>query len=225
MIADRNHDTSSVERGGLAEMFREPAAWLVVGFFLIVTNVKFPLTRPGIVLAVLSYSSVVGCVALVALRRSSAQERVGWRGWLTLPVVAVALAVLTNVLLGSATVSGADAVGPGSAGGQALGELALGLGMIIVVGPFTEEWLFRGWLLPARAGIGALLINAALFSLAHDVKGAVPIEVFRGYMAYFVAGLGLAVTRRVTGNTWYSMGVHAVMNLLVGGLIVIDRIG
>jgi membrane protease YdiL (CAAX protease family) len=95
-------------------------------------------------------------------------------------------------------------------GGRALGagELAALLLLVAVVVPFAEELFFRGMLHPllrARAGpVGAILLNAAIFAVAHVVPLLIP--------GLFVVGLFLAYLRERSGSIWPCVAFHALQN-------------
>jgi membrane protease YdiL (CAAX protease family) len=95
-------------------------------------------------------------------------------------------------------------------GGQALGagELAALLLLVAAVVPFAEELLFRGMLYPllrARVGaLGAILLNAAIFSVVHVVPLLLP--------GLFVVGLFLAYLRERSGSLWPCVAFHALQN-------------
>jgi membrane protease YdiL (CAAX protease family) len=95
-------------------------------------------------------------------------------------------------------------------GGRPLGPGELGalLLLVAVVVPFAEELFFRGMLHPllrARMGpLAAILLNAALFAVAHVVQLLIP--------GLFVVGLFLAYLRERSGSLWPCVAFHALQN-------------
>lgn len=85
--------------------------------------------------------------------------------------------------------------------------LAVVLG-VVVVAPLTEEWVFRGWLLPSlarkRGAAVSVVVTAFCFGLVHLDPSAVIYASF--------AGLVLGWLRLVTGSLRASLVVHAVSN-------------
>ena len=82
--------------------------------------------------------------------------------------------------------------------------------MIVVIGPFTEEVFFRGFIFPAlRAWLGlglALVVSGAIFAVFHvDPKVMLPI---------FVTGVMLAWLYHKTGSIWPPLVAHALQNAL-----------
>ena len=82
--------------------------------------------------------------------------------------------------------------------------------MIVVIGPFTEEVFFRGFIFPAlrtRLGLGwALAASGAIFAVFHvDPKVMLPI---------FVTGVMLAWLYHKTGSIWPPLVAHALQNAL-----------
>lgn len=90
--------------------------------------------------------------------------------------------------------------------------------LAVVVVPFCEELLFRGWLQQGFASVlgsrRAILIVAALFAIVHDRGVLLPI---------FALALVLGVIRERTQRLWPCVAVHMLHNgvqvaLLVGEL-------
>ncbi len=82
--------------------------------------------------------------------------------------------------------------------------------MIVVIGPFTEEVFFRGFIfsaLRARLGLGwALAVSGAIFAVFHvDPKVMLPI---------FVTGVLLGWLYHKTGSIWPPLVAHALQNAL-----------
>lgn len=93
----------------------------------------------------------------------------------------------------------------------------LGLGLlVVVVGPFFEELIFRGWLyagLAVRLGDGwAAVISAALFALIHgDLPALLPL---------FVLGLIFAWIYRKSGSLWACVLLHSMWNATTFSLLI-----
>ncbi len=89
--------------------------------------------------------------------------------------------------------------------------LGLSLAGIVLVGPFFEEVVFRGFLYGTLRGrfsrAAAALASAGLFSLAHGY-GLV------GFVSVFWSGIVLAWIYEEGGSLWPSIAVHGTGNLL-----------
>lgn len=88
-------------------------------------------------------------------------------------------------------------------------EIALAFMLLVVIGPFVEELLFRGYLygkLRARAVPFWLttLVVSVLFGLAH-MQWNVGIDTF-------ALSLVMCVTREITGSLWPSVLMHMMKN-------------
>jgi membrane protease YdiL (CAAX protease family) len=84
--------------------------------------------------------------------------------------------------------------------------------LLVVVGPISEELLFRGFayggLAPSRIGpIGAILVTSTIWAVVH-FQYAWPI-----IGQIFVYGLVLGVARWRTGSLWPPLVVHVLINL------------
>lgn len=89
-------------------------------------------------------------------------------------------------------------------------ELALAFVGLVVVAPFVEEIVFRGFMLPAFAQsfgfAGGAVATSLLFGLAHwQVNVAI---------ATFVLGLLLAWLYKRTGSLWPAILFHSLKNLV-----------
>lgn len=87
--------------------------------------------------------------------------------------------------------------------------------LLAVTGAFSEELLFRGFLLwffsPVLGVVGAALCSTVIFGLGHAYQG-------RGnVMRTGVVGGLLAAGYVLTGNLWWLIVAHGMMNVL-GGL-------
>lgn len=91
----------------------------------------------------------------------------------------------------------------------------LGL-LVVLVGPFFEELMFRGWLfggLRKRWGERpALLVSAALFALIHGDAPALP--------ALFSLGLIFGWVYQKSGSLWAPFLVHACWNATTFSLLI-----
>jgi uncharacterized protein len=84
--------------------------------------------------------------------------------------------------------------------------------LLVLVGPISEELLFRGFayggLAPSRIGpIGAILVTSTIWAMVH-VQYAWPIV---GQI--FVYGLVLGVARWRSGSLWPPLVMHVLINL------------
>jgi membrane protease YdiL (CAAX protease family) len=84
---------------------------------------------------------------------------------------------------------------------------------IVILGPYLEEVVFRGWMLPALARrmggwVLPILISSAMFGLLHIYVGA-PVVIYT-----FVLGVCAALARRVTGRMWAPILLHSANNAL-----------
>jgi membrane protease YdiL (CAAX protease family) len=94
--------------------------------------------------------------------------------------------------------------------------LALSLLSIGLIGPVSEELLFRGLLLLSffRTRLwfwGAAAISSALFAFAHNPAG---LDVL-ALVPYFCFGLVYALALRWTGSLWVPIGLHVLQNSIV----------
>lgn len=84
---------------------------------------------------------------------------------------------------------------------------------IVLIGPYIEEVVFRGWLLPAlvkRMGgwVLPILISSLMFGGLHVFVGA-PVMVYTT-----VLGICAGLARRMTGRLWAPVLIHAANNLI-----------
>lgn len=81
-------------------------------------------------------------------------------------------------------------------------------GLVVLVGPFFEELMFRGWLLTGLERSwgtwGAILISSSFFALIHADLWATP--------ALFCLGCIFALVAKRTGSLWGSIALHAMWN-------------
>jgi membrane protease YdiL (CAAX protease family) len=117
--------------------------------------------------------------------------------------------VLQHVLerLAGITYSKVPTVGMGSLSWDSPLEIALTFLVSVVVGPFTEEVLFRRVLIARWAFLfslpTAILLSVCLFGVLHEQ--VVPATLLGLYLTFLV-------TR--SGNLWVNVGAHAVHNAL-----------
>jgi membrane protease YdiL (CAAX protease family) len=84
---------------------------------------------------------------------------------------------------------------------------------IVLLGPYIEEVVFRGWLLPAlvkRMGgwVLPILISSLMFGALHVFVG-VPVVIYTA-----VLGICAGLARRVTGRLWAPVLIHVANNLI-----------
>ena len=86
-----------------------------------------------------------------------------------------------------------------------VGVLAM---LVVLVGPFFEELLFRGWLYGGLrqywGDTKALVVSSALFAIIHADLWATP--------ALFVLGMVFGTVYRRTGSLWSCILLHAMWN-------------
>ena len=150
----------------------------------------------------------------VGLRRSLAGNRLGLSA-------AVLVGSLAFGMVYTATVSafGLDVLKPVPISGDLLGHgmtRVLNAGVIIFLGPFTEELFFRGFVFTAliipMGALRAVLISAIVFALAHlSFATMVPI---------FVTGLLMSWLYLKSGSVWPPITVHVAQNLIAVLLLV-----
>jgi hypothetical protein len=88
----------------------------------------------------------------------------------------------------------------------------LAVPLVVVVGPISEELLFRGFafggLAPSRIGpIGAILVTSTIWAVVH-FQYAWPV-----IGQIFVYGLVLGVARWRSGSLWPPLAMHVLINL------------
>jgi membrane protease YdiL (CAAX protease family) len=90
----------------------------------------------------------------------------------------------------------------------------------VIVGPFSEEVMFRGFLLPAfaktRLGFsGAILITVATWTLLHYQYS------WPGLATVFLSGIWLSILRVKTGSLWPSIALHSSINAAITTLYML----
>ncbi len=86
---------------------------------------------------------------------------------------------------------------------------------VVIIAPVSEEVIFRGVafyrLKETRLGVsGAIIIPSVLFSLIH-LQYEQPII----FVMLFLSAVMFGVIRHITGNLWYCVISHMLMNLIV----------
>jgi len=159
-----------------------------------------------ILLGALVVALAAGARELLALR---APRRVGRA---TLVAIATFLLVVT-----AGAVLAALGLDPSSEQGLVPDEwpppdqvvFAVNLALVVLVGPFVEELLFRGvgfGLLHPFGRAVAVIGSAAAFAAVHGLV--------EGFALIFLLGLGLAVMRELTGSIVPGFALHATFNAI-----------
>jgi uncharacterized protein len=169
----------------------------------------------------------VGILALLAARRVVSRDLrvLATRPWFTvlmIPVSVVAMLVLTAVLV---ALSGPVQSSVNQAGIQALMQQVpawLMIPLLVIVGPFVEEFIFRHLLigkLSRRVNIWVCcIVSTVLFAALHIVgQEALTLNVL---MPYLAMGATLVFVYVWTGkNLMFAYLVHASKNLMAAVLI------
>lgn len=205
----------------------------IIGFLLLATLTRlYPSAEAAyqthLSLIILLHSALA--VALVLLvkeilagRSSRLHEVLGfdqydlldWRLWVLALGIGVPLAAMLDSLtrrLDQLHLGGhalLDSLGASTIGYSGF-VTALFLLQLVVLAPFVEEVIYRGFLLAALKNWSgpwiASLLSSAIFALAHTLSAA-------GLIAIFVQGLVLCFIRLRTRRLAAAMLVHAMMNL------------
>jgi membrane protease YdiL (CAAX protease family) len=170
---------------------------------------------------VLFFYVSVGALALFAARRVVARDLrvLATRPWFTLlmvPATVVAMMIFTAIVV---VAGGGPETSENQAGLQAMMQRVpawLTAPVIVVVGPFVEEYLFRHLLigkLSRRVNIWlCCALSVVLFAALHVVREGITLTVLLPYLA---AGATLVFVYVWTGkNLMFSYFVHAARNLL-----------
>lgn len=162
-------------------------------------------------------------------RFNTSREELGLVSWVTLvdlllaPAGYVVYLILSGILggLAGAVIPWYDTTTVQNIGFQGVSqyyEYALAFLCLVILAPFAEELLFRGYLLgkllkytPAWA---AVLITSLLFGVAH-ASWAVGIDVF-------ALSIILSSLRLITGNIWSSVVLHMIKNGIAFYLLFIN---
>ena len=201
----------------------------VAAFFALAGELILPLLRalaPSPAVASygvnLLFYGCVGALALYAARGVVARDLkvLATRPWFTLamvPLAVVAMMIVTAILV---AVGGATETSANQAGLQALIRQVpawLMVPLIVVVGPFVEEYVFRHLLigkLSRRVNIWlCCALSVVLFAALHIVgQEAITLPALLPYLAM---GATLVFVYMWTGkNLMFSYFVHAAKNLL-----------
>ncbi|BCW79966.1 CPBP family intramembrane glutamic endopeptidase [Arthrobacter sp. NicSoilC5] len=201
----------------------------IAGFFAVAGNVLSPLLRlvapspaaASYAVNLLFYASV-GILALLAARRVVARDLrvLGTRPWFTLlmvPAAVIAMMILTAVVVAA---NGQVETSANQAGLQALMQQVpawLMVPLLVVVGPFVEEYIFRHLLIgkmSRRVNVWiCCALSVVLFAALHIVgQEALTLTALLPYLAM---GATLVSVYMWTGkNLMFSYFVHAAKNLL-----------
>lgn len=155
-----------------------------------------------------------------ALKKATSLRELGLRGLMTWQEIGIALAgmvtyfVLTGVLLYAAQqflpwidIEQAQDLGLGM---PSVGiEMAMAFLLLVVIAPFVEELLFRGYLFGKLRGSGVpfwltALVVSLLFGIAH-LQWNVGVDTF-------ALSLVMCATREITGSLWPSVLMHMMKN-------------
>lgn len=94
--------------------------------------------------------------------------------------------------------------------GSTAARFGLEWGLAFLAVGFTEEYLFRGYLLKTLTGgmgfWGAAILLSILFGAAHITNGG---EDWLGALSAGLIGLFLCFTWQRTGSLWFAVGLHA----------------
>jgi membrane protease YdiL (CAAX protease family) len=170
----------------------------------------------------LIFYATIGALALAAARRVAARDLrvLATRPWFTalmVPLAVVVMLILTAVLV---AVSGPVQTSANQAGLQALMQQVpvwLMVPLLVIVGPFVEEYIFRHLLigkLSRRVNLWVCCaLSVVLFGALHIVgQEEMTLQVL---MPYLAMGAVLVFVYVWTGkNVMFSYFVHASKNLL-----------
>lgn len=206
----------------------------IAAFFAVAGDLVAPLLRQiapspaaaSYAVNLLFYASV-GILALLAARRVLVRDLkvLATRPWFTLlmvPAAVIAMMILTAVVVAA---SGQVQTSVNQAGLQALMQQVpawLMVPLLVVVGPFVEEYIFRHLLIgkmSRRVNIWiCCVLSVVLFAALHIVgQEAVSLAALLPYLAM---GATLVFVYVWTGkNVMFSYFVHAAKNLLAVILI------
>jgi hypothetical protein len=200
-----------------------------IGLLLIGRNLADALeldTTAGFASPVVYSIGVASMLLMILSVYLFAARRAGWAALGVVPastrtlVVTPALVLIGFFLLGIvnsvvALIQGAPIENPqveAISGGQAFSSATLFWMLLLIAGlvPIAEELLFRGMLYPLlRARMGpaaAIVLNAAIFALAHVLPILIP--------ALFVVGLLLAFLREWSGSVVPCILYHMLQNAI-----------
>ena len=184
-----------------------------------------------LILAIAVYFSRFG-LPKMAGRLTLQIPKLGWLGWI---IIVVGFGVsMSFVFAGTMAALGIDPETYSPSGGGVTGDnssagivektmaalakdpvlFAFALPSVVLAAPLTEELLFRGALFSAIASsrlgrVGAVLITAALWALAHATSAP---WLFVGML--FVMGICLGVLLLRFGSLWVTIACHASWNAM-----------
>jgi membrane protease YdiL (CAAX protease family) len=97
-----------------------------------------------------------------------------------------------------------------------VGALVMTFISLVVLPPFVEETVFRGFLYTSVRSVAppvmATLATSALFALPHLLESGDQTLLWIGGVDTFVLSLVLCYLREKTGRLWAGIGVHALKN-------------
>ncbi len=165
-------------------------ALILIGLVLLVTRSRGTLTRTG----------------MLALQRISAGYLVKW----TLVAIGAVfiLSEVPQIFIDIGQETALEWLG-------ILQPVWLGMFILVVLAPLSEELLFRGFvyggLAPSPIGpIGAIIVTSLVWTVIHvQYDWLVMTQIF-------IYGVVFGVVRWQSGSLWPSVAAHAVINLLAG---------
>jgi membrane protease YdiL (CAAX protease family) len=225
-------------------------AWVFIGFSaseIIVELLVQALNTAGVPLASIQpalFSSIDAVVVYAltiliviggpwfALKRKTKREELGlgrlpeWFDFLMAPAGFVVYFILSALFLVLA-----NHLFPGFSGGQAQDtgfsqlnrsyQFVLAFLTLVVIAPFSEELIFRGYLLgKLRAKVplwAAVLITSVLFGLLHVPGGGWSVAV-----DVFALSITLCLLRVYTGSIWASILLHMIKNAIAYYILFIN---
>lgn len=157
-----------------------------------------------VLLAGIALAIAAGAWSLFALRRPHRVGRAALIALGTFVVTAAAGAVLSWLSLNPAREQG---LVPDEWPPPDNVVFAINVALVVLVGPFVEEMLFRGLgfsLLRPYGRLTAILGSAAAFAAVHGL--------LEGFLLVFLLGTGLAIMRELTDSTIPGFVLHATFN-------------
>ncbi len=175
----------------------------------------------------LIFYGLVGTVALLAARKVLARDLkvLGTRPWFTLamvPTAVIAMMILTALVVAA---SGEVQTSANQEGLQDLVQQVpawLMIPLLVVVGPFVEEYIFRHLLigkLSRRINVWICSILSVVLFAAMHIVGQEDLSL-PALLPYLAMGATLVLVYLWTGrNVMFSYFVHAVKNLLAAVML------
>ncbi|MDQ0632681.1 membrane protease YdiL (CAAX protease family) [Arthrobacter pascens] len=170
----------------------------------------------------LLFYGTIGALALLAARRVIARDLriLATRPWFTLfmvPAAVIAMLILTAIVV---TAGGGAEVSANQEGLQSLMQQVpawLMVPLLVVIGPFVEEYIFRHLLigkLSRRLNIWLCCALSVVVFAALHIAGKEPITL-KALLPYLAMGATLVFVYVWTGkNLMFSYFVHATKNLV-----------